>query len=84
MLHNRIAIFRTAKGISRRELADTVSVNPQTIGFLERGDYNPSCELALRLAEVFGAPVEALFSLEPFPALWSQLQTAQGKAPDHG
>ena len=68
MIHNRLNLYRTERGLSRKELAEQVDVNPQTIGFLERGDYNPSVELALRLARVFEVPVEALFSLEPFPS----------------
>ena len=40
--------------MSRKDLAAAVGVNPQTIGFLERGTYNPSVELALKLAAVFG------------------------------
>ena len=56
------------------ELADAVGVNPQTIGFLERGDYKPSLELALSIAEVFGVSVELLFSFEPFPSLSQALQ----------
>jgi len=59
--------------MTRRELADAVGVNPQTIGFLERGEYGPSLALALRIAAVFDVPVEALFSLGPFPALGEQL-----------
>ena len=74
MVSNRIAVFRVEKGLSRKDLAAAVSVNPQTIGFLERGTYTPSVELALKLAAVFGVPVEALFSLQPFPALASQLK----------
>jgi len=73
MIHNRIALFRTERGLSRKDLAERVHVNPQTIGFLERGSYSPSVELALRLAEVFGVGVDALFSLEPFPSLAQQL-----------
>ena len=69
MIHNRLNLYRTERGMSRKELAERVDVNPQTIGFLERGDYNPSVELALRLAQVFEVPVEALFSLDPFPSL---------------
>ena len=57
--------------MSRKELAEAVGVNPQTIGYLERGDYAPSVELALKMAAVFAAPVEALFSLNPFPPLGS-------------
>lgn len=62
MIHNRLNLYRTERGLSRKDLAERVDVNPQTIGFLERGDYNPSVELALRLARLFEVPVEALFS----------------------
>ena len=61
-------------GNGQRELAEAVGVNPQTIGFLERGDYKPSLELAMSLAEVFGVSVELLFSFEPFPSLSQALQ----------
>ena len=55
--------------MSRKALAERVGVNPQTIGFLERGDYNPSLELALNLAAVFKLPVELMFSFRPFPSV---------------
>ena len=44
------------------------------LGFLERGDYKPSLELVMSLAEVFGVSVELLFSFEPFPSLSQALQ----------
>lgn len=72
-VHHRIAVFRTEAGLSRRELAELVEVNPQTIGFLERGDYSPSVELALKLSRVFKVPVEQLFSLDPFQPLAFEL-----------
>ena len=68
-IHNRIAVLRTETGMSRKALAERVGVNPQTIGFLERGDYNPSLELALNLAAVFKLPVELMFSFRPFPSV---------------
>ncbi len=85
MIHNRLSLFRTERGLSRRELAAAVGVNPQTIGFVERGDYQPSCELALKLAAQFGVPVEMLFSLTPFPPLSAQLGAlpAPGGSNDH-
>ncbi|MBV9765847.1 MAG: helix-turn-helix transcriptional regulator [Acidobacteriaceae bacterium] len=55
--------------MSRQELALQVGVNYQTIGYLERGDYAPSLELAFRLSEVFGLPLEMIFSREPFEPL---------------
>lgn len=68
-IHNRIAVLRAERGISRQQLADALSVNYQTIGFLERGDYNPSLALAMDLSAYFKLPVEAIFSREPFRPL---------------
>jgi DNA-binding XRE family transcriptional regulator len=72
-VHHRILVYRVELGLSRKDLAALVDVNPQTIGFLERGDYGPSVELALKLSRVFKVPVEQLFSLEPFPSLATEL-----------
>jgi DNA-binding XRE family transcriptional regulator len=80
VIHNRIALFRAERGWSRKELAAMVEVNPQTIGFLERGDYSPSVELALKFARLFGVSVERLFSLDPFPSLADEL-SGQVRAP---
>jgi DNA-binding XRE family transcriptional regulator len=68
-VHNRIAMLRAERGISRRTLADGVGVHYQTIGYLERGEYSPSLFLALRIAEFFQVPVEVVFSVTPFPRL---------------
>jgi putative transcriptional regulator len=69
IVHNRIAMLRAERGISRRQLADAVEVHYQTIGYLERGEYSPSLHLALRIAEFFDVPVEVVFSLRQFPRL---------------
>jgi DNA-binding XRE family transcriptional regulator len=68
-LFNRIAVLRAERGLSRQDLADSLGVNYQTVGYMERGDYNPSLELAFRCSELFGLPVEAIFSREPFRPL---------------
>lgn len=72
-IHNRIALLRTERGLSRKALADALGINYQTVGYIERGDYNPSLELALRLAEFFQLPVEMIFSLRPFASLSQQV-----------
>lgn len=77
MLHNRIAVLRAEHGLSRQQLADAVRVNYQTIGYLERGDYNPSLELAFRLSEVFGVPIEAIFSRQPLRPMSEELYGRQ-------
>ena len=60
---NRIEQARADLGLSRGELADLVGVHYQTMGYLERGEYNPSLELALKICRALGAPVEEIFSL---------------------
>lgn len=69
VVHQRIAMLRAERGISRRDLADGVGVHYQTIGYLERGEFSPSLHLALSIAAFFEVPVEIVFSLEPFPRL---------------
>jgi len=66
-------VLRAERGLSRQGLADALGVNYQTVGYLERGEYNPSLDLALRTAEYFGLPVEAIFSRQPFTPMSEQL-----------
>ncbi|MFR9780529.1 helix-turn-helix transcriptional regulator [Micromonospora sp. MS34] len=68
-VHNRIAVLRAERGISRRQLADALGVHYQTVGYLERGEFRPSLHLALRIAAYFEVPVEVVFSIEPFPRI---------------
>ena len=76
ILYNRIGVFRAERGVSRRELAEAVGVNNQTICYLERGDYKPSLELALKVAAYFDVPVELLFSFRPFESVADTLRRA--------
>ena len=68
-VHNRIAMLRAERKVSRRQLADTLGVHYQTIGYLERGEYSPSLHLARCIAETFEVPVEVIFSTKPFPRI---------------
>jgi putative transcriptional regulator len=70
-VHSRVQMLRTDRGLSRAELADAIGVHYQTVGYIERGEYAPSLAVALRLAALFDLPVEAIFSLQPFPPLTS-------------
>jgi putative transcriptional regulator len=69
VIYNRIAVLRAERGTSRRQLADALGVHYQTIGYLERGEYNPSLHLAMRIAQYFEVPVEVVFSTDPFPRI---------------
>jgi putative transcriptional regulator len=72
-LFNRIAVLRAERGLSRGALAQALDVNYQTVGYIERGDFNPSLELAFRIADYFGLPIEAVFSRKPFRPLSEEL-----------
>jgi DNA-binding XRE family transcriptional regulator len=75
-VHNRLKQLRTERGVSRRELADALGVHYQTVGYLERSEYSPSLELALRIAAHFEVPVELIFSLSPFPRIGEEERSA--------
>jgi DNA-binding XRE family transcriptional regulator len=62
-IFNRIEELRSAKGLSRQQLADAVGVHYQTV---ERGEYNPSLSLALKIANTLKTEVGEIFSLNPF------------------
>jgi DNA-binding XRE family transcriptional regulator len=70
-VHNRIAMLRAERGVSRRELSEALGVHYQTVGYLERGEYSPSLFLALKIADYFEVPLEVVFSTEPFARLGS-------------
>ena len=65
-LFNRLEEARKLLGLSRNELAEAVGVHYQTIGYIERGEYNPSLSLALRLAEILNVEVSEIFASKPF------------------
>jgi putative transcriptional regulator len=83
-LYNRLAVLRAERGLSRQNLADALGVNYQTVGYLERGDYNPSLELALRICEYFRLPVEMVFSRKPFRPLTEELAYLANYGRDSG
>ncbi len=64
--HNRVKTYRVDRNLSRKALADLIEVHPQTIGAIERGQFNPTIEIALRLSEALGVGLDALFSRTPF------------------
>jgi putative transcriptional regulator len=59
---NRIRSLRFAAGeMTQAELADRLGVTRQTIIAVEQGRYSPSLEMAFRIAQVFGVPLEDVF-----------------------
>lgn len=60
-LFNNLKVQRAKLGINQGELGKLAGVSRQTISSIERGEYNPSITLVLKLAEIFGVSVEELF-----------------------
>ncbi|WP_135853905.1 helix-turn-helix transcriptional regulator [Halorussus salinus] len=63
-MKNEIRARRDAEGISQADLAAAVGVTRQTINAIERERYDPSIELAFKLADHFDCRIEDLFDPE--------------------
>ena len=63
-MKNNLRVQRAIKNLTQAELAELISVSRQTINTIESGKYVPSTVLALKMAKVFGVPVEEIFDLE--------------------
>lgn len=61
---NRIKELRKIKGFRQEDLAEAMGVSRQTIIAIENDKYNPSLELAMKLARFLGTTIEELFILE--------------------
>ena len=72
-IYNRVRVLRNERDMSRAQLAEAVGVNPQSIGALERGDHYPSLDLCFKICDVFGLPVEAVFSRTEFTPMSTEI-----------
>ena len=63
-MKNRIKALRKSRGYRQEDLAAALGVSRQTIIAVENDKYNPSLELAMKLARCLGTTVEELFLLE--------------------
>jgi len=61
---NSLKVQRAKLGINQAELGKLVDVSRQTISSIERGEYNPSVTLALKIAKIFNVSVEDIFIYE--------------------
>jgi len=63
-LENTIKVLRAVKGLTQEQLADDLGVTRQTIHAVESGKYNPSIDLAFKLARYFDKSIEEIFHYE--------------------
>ena len=63
-MRNSIRIERAILDITQADLAERINVSRQTINAIESNKYVPSTVLALKIARLFGKPVEEVFELD--------------------
>ena len=63
-MKNRLEELRRQRGLKQEDLASALEVSRQTIGSLENGRYNPSIQLAFKIARFFDLTIEDIFIYE--------------------
>lgn len=63
-MKNRIRTLRKERAMTQEELSQRVGVSRQSIIAIETGKYNPSLELAYKIAKVFNLTIEDVFIFE--------------------
>jgi putative transcriptional regulator len=66
-VRNDVRGLREDRGLSQGQLAGLLGVSRQTVNAIETGRYDPSLPLALRIARLFGHPVEEIFHDDAAP-----------------
>ena len=57
----KLRLARVEHNLSQQELADIVNVSRQTIGLIEKGGYNPTLSLCIRIAKALNKTLDTLF-----------------------
>lgn len=63
-MKNKLKVYRAMHDMTQEELAELLRVTRRTVNSIERGKYNPSIEVAFRIAKLFNVPVEEIFQLD--------------------
>jgi putative transcriptional regulator len=60
-MKNKLKVYRAMHDLTQDALADRLRVTRQTILAIEKGKYDPSLELAFKIAEIFNVKIEDVF-----------------------
>ncbi|KKE78147.1 transcriptional regulator [Bacilli bacterium] len=60
-MKNRVKLARVEKSLTQQQLADKVKVTRQTIGLIEKGDFNPTLQLCIKIAKALEKTLDELF-----------------------
>jgi len=68
-MKNRIKVLRAERDWTQEVLAKRLGVSRQAVIAIERRKYDPSLRLAMKIAVLFGAGVEEIFSIDDEEAM---------------
>jgi putative transcriptional regulator len=60
-INMKLRLARVEKMMSQQDLADRAGATRQTIGLIEKGDYNPTLNLCIRIAKALDRTLDQLF-----------------------
>lgn len=60
---NNIYLLRAERRLTQQELAEKIGVTRATVGAIEKGNYNPSLELAFRISLFFNKNIQEIFTI---------------------
>ncbi|PWZ81139.1 transcriptional regulator [Staphylococcus pseudintermedius] len=63
-MKNRLKELRARDGYNQTQLAKKAGISRQTISLIERNGFTPSILTAIKIARIFGEPVENVFIIE--------------------
>ncbi len=63
-MKNKIKVYRAMHDLTQDQLASRLHVTRQTILAIEKGKYDPSLELAYKIARFFHVSIEEVFTYE--------------------
>jgi putative transcriptional regulator len=66
-MKNRLRVLRAERGWSQADLAARLEVSRQSVNAIETGRFDPSLPLAFKIARLFGATIESIFSEDSSP-----------------
>lgn len=63
-MKNKLKVYRAVNDLTQEDLARKIRVTRQTVISIEKGQYDPSLDLAFRIASLFGVKIEDIFTYE--------------------
>jgi putative transcriptional regulator len=63
-VQTKLKVYRAMHNLTQEDLAEAIGVTRQTVIAMEKGKYNPSLQLAFKIAHYFKIKIEDVFSYD--------------------